>query len=64
MSGMDEAEIPEIARELCDLLDQQLKAISGCGFEDLTDEEMRVYEDRKKRVTALRSKLAVLERCN
>jgi hypothetical protein len=55
---MDATGLEEIARELCDLLDQQMKAISGRGLEDLTDEELANYERRRTRIAALRSELA------
>jgi hypothetical protein len=55
---MERTGIEEIARELCDLLDQQMKAISGRGLEDLTDEELANYERRRTRLATLRSELA------
>jgi hypothetical protein len=52
--------IGDIGRELCDLLDQQMKAIAGRGLQDLTGEETTVYEVRQKQITALRSELNTL----
>ena len=57
-SCMDRSEIDGIVRELCDLLDQQMHAISGRGFRDLTDEELASYQPRRRRIAALRSELA------
>ena len=35
-----------------------MKAISGRGLEDLTDQELANYERRRTRIAALRSELA------
>ena len=50
--------IEDIGCELCDLLDQQMKAISGRGFLDMTPEELANYEQRRTRIATLRSELA------
>jgi hypothetical protein len=49
--------VGEIARQLCDLLDQQMKALTGLGLEDLTDEEAAGYQLRRRQIEALRSEL-------
>jgi hypothetical protein len=61
---MDEDEIAEIAREICELLDLQVQAISGTGKAGLSPDELMSYEKRKERIAMLRSKLAVFERRN
>ena len=50
--------IEEIGREVCDLLEQQMKAIAGRGFRDLTPEELANYEQRRIQIANLRSQLA------
>lgn len=50
--------IERIGCELCDLLDQQRKAIAGRGFLDLTPEESVNYEHRRTRIATLRNELA------
>jgi hypothetical protein len=60
--GMDDSGIDQIVSELCQLLDQQIQAISGRGFHDLSDEEFAGYEPRRTRIAALRSELAKFAR--
>jgi hypothetical protein len=55
---MDETGIEEIARQLCELFEQQMKAISGRGFLDLAAEELAAYQQRGERIGALRAELA------
>ena len=55
---MDPSAFENIAHELLDLLDQQVAAIVGRNFNDLTQEETEVYQSRRRRILALRSALA------
>ena len=59
---MEGSDIERIAQELRHLLDQQMKAISGRGFDDLTEQELKEYEQRRERIAVLRAKLAEFER--
>jgi hypothetical protein len=54
---MARAPLSEIIRELCDLLDQQMNAVSNRGLRDLPPDELREYERRSKRIAELRSGL-------
>jgi hypothetical protein len=54
---MGPTEFERIARELLDLLDQQVAAIVGRNFNDLTKEEVNAYHSRKRRILELRSAL-------
>jgi hypothetical protein len=54
---MARATLNEIIRELCDLLDQQMSAISNRGLQDLTSQELTEYERRSDRIAELRSDL-------
>lgn len=54
---MDPAGLDEVARELCELLQQQIEAVVGRKFNDFTDEELAAYEKRKRRIAELRSTL-------
>jgi hypothetical protein len=58
------AGISEIARRLCALLDEQIKVISGRGFQDLTETEWANYELRREQIAALRAKLDALANPN
>ena len=57
---MDRAAFNEISRELLDLLDQQVAAITGRNFNDLSKEEVEAYQSRRRRILELRSALAEL----
>jgi len=59
---MDATRFEQIARELPDLLDQQVEAILGRNFNDLTKEERAAYEDRRRRILVLRSELEELRK--
>jgi hypothetical protein len=59
-NSLKDGRIGEIASELCDLLDQQMKAITGRGLQDLTGEEAAAYELRQQQIAALRSELNTL----
>jgi hypothetical protein len=59
---MNESGVEDIARELYDLLDQQMKALSGQGFQDMPDEGLADYERRRIRIATLRSELAQFAR--
>lgn len=52
--------VGEIAGELCDLMEQQIKAITGRGLDDLTHEEAASYEVRRTHIAELRSELHAL----
>ena len=47
---MGSTEFEQIARELLDLLDQQVAAIVGRNFNDLTTDEVNAYQCRKRRI--------------
>ncbi len=51
---MGPAEFQEIARELLDLLDQQVAAVVGRNFNDLSKDEADAYKSRKRRILELR----------
>jgi hypothetical protein len=55
---MDAAGLDEIVRQLCRLLEEQVKMVAGRKFNDFTDLELAAYEKRKARILALRSELA------
>jgi hypothetical protein len=55
-----DARLRDIAGDLCDLLDQQMKAITGRGLPDLAEEELAGYELRRRQIAALRSELNAL----
>ena len=57
---MDATPFEKIARELLDLLDQQVKAIAGRSFDDLSEKERDRYEERRRTIQELRSKLEKL----
>ncbi|MGA3194368.1 MAG: hypothetical protein ABSD39_05140 [Terriglobales bacterium] len=54
---MGPAEFQQIARELLDLLDQQVAVIVGRNFNDLSKDEADSYQCRKRRILELRSAL-------
>jgi hypothetical protein len=54
---MDSVGLDEIARELCELLQQQIEAVVGRKFIDFTKEELEAYQSRKRRILELRSEL-------
>jgi hypothetical protein len=54
---MDTAKLDAIARELCELLQEQMEAIVGRKFNDFAQEELEAYETRKRRILELRSEL-------
>ena len=58
---MKEKGIEIIARELCDLLDQQMKTISGPNLLQLTGEELQAYKLRQARISTLRHQLVAFE---
>jgi hypothetical protein len=57
MCRMDTAGLDAIARELCELLQQQVESVVGRKFSDFTEEELETYERRKRRILELRSEL-------
>jgi hypothetical protein len=54
---MDAAGLDAIARELCELLQQQVESVVGRKFNDFTEEELEAYQRRKRRILELRSAL-------
>jgi hypothetical protein len=54
---MDTAGLDAIARELCELLQQQVESVVGRKFNDFTEEELEAYERRKRRIVELRLEL-------
>jgi hypothetical protein len=54
---MDAGGVAEIADELIRLLQQQVDAIAGRKFSDLSDEELSAYQNRKDRILVLRREL-------
>ncbi|MGB2605180.1 MAG: hypothetical protein WBC78_16400 [Candidatus Sulfotelmatobacter sp.] len=54
---MDTAGLDAIARELCELLQQQVESVVGRKFNDFTEEELEGYQRRKQRILELRSEL-------
>jgi hypothetical protein len=50
---MEPPELEQIARELLDLLDQQVVAIVGRNYNEFTKEEVAAYESRKRRILEL-----------
>jgi len=59
---MDASMFERIARELPDLLDQQVEAIVGRNFNDLTEEERTAYEERRRKILELRAELEKLRK--
>jgi len=53
---MEPPELEQIARELLDLLDQQVVAIVGRNYNEFTHDEVDAYESRKRRILDLRSR--------
>jgi len=52
----------EIARELPELLSQQMHALVGRSLNDLTNDEKAAYGARKQRILELRSELDKLRK--
>jgi hypothetical protein len=52
----------EIARELPELLSQQMQALVGRNFNDLTNDEKAAYEARRQEIRELRSELDQLHK--
>ena len=57
---MDPTRFEEVARELLDLLDQQVATIVGRNFNDLSQDEAEAYQNRRSRILELRSALEAL----
>lgn len=57
---MDAPKFEQVSRELFDLLDQQVAAITNRSFKEFTREEAAAYESRKRRILQLRSELSKL----
>jgi hypothetical protein len=54
---MDAAGLDAIARELCELLQQQVESVVGRKFNDFSEQELEAYAVRKRRILELRSEL-------
>ena len=54
---METAGLDAIARELCELLQQQVESVVGRKFNDFTEEELDTYQTRKRRILELRFEL-------
>lgn len=52
---MDEKVISDVVHELSDLVDEQMKALLRDGFPRLSDEDLKEYEARRKRIAMLGS---------
>jgi hypothetical protein len=52
---MDDRAIDDLARELCDLFEQQVRALSLRRIQAPSEQEQRAYEQRRKRMDELRS---------
>ena len=52
----------EIARELPELLSQQMHALIGRSLKDLTKDEKAAYEARRQKIRGLRSELDKLRK--
>jgi len=61
---MDSVGLEMIARELCQLLQEQVELGTHRKFNDLTEAERAAYEKRKARILALRSQLAEFSKPN
>jgi hypothetical protein len=57
-------EVERIAKELCELLEQQMKTITRGGMDALSSEELAKYKERAQRISALRSQLSKLKWIN
>lgn len=57
---MDISRFKQISRELLELLEQQVQAISNRDSEPLMGEEHAAYESRKQRILELRLELEKL----
>jgi hypothetical protein len=54
---MDAARFRHIARQLPELLDEQMKAVAECGLDSLSKSERAAYAERKKKILQLRGEL-------
>jgi len=54
---MDAARFRHIARQLPELLDEQMKALAGRNLDLLSNGERAAYEERKRKIFQLRSEL-------
>jgi hypothetical protein len=52
----------EIARELPELLSQQMQVLVGRNFNDLSNDEKIAYEARRQKILELRSELDQLRK--
>ena len=57
---MDTAAFDQVTHEICDLLDQQVAAIVGRNFNELTKDELDAYQNRRRRILELRAALEKL----
>ena len=62
---MDARRVEDIGRELCELFTQQMNVLTEQGSLDgLSDEELRAYKERRRRINLLRSELAKFAKSN
>jgi hypothetical protein len=61
---MDPVGLESVANELCQLLQEQIELVTRRKFNDLAENELAAYEQRKARILVLRSKLAEFAKPN
>ncbi len=59
---MDIARLDAIARELCELLQQQVESVADRKFNDFPKQELEAYRARKRRIIELRRELGEFAR--
>jgi len=59
---MDAARLAQIARQLPDLLDRQMKALAGRNLDLLSNSERAAYDQRKGKILQLRRELEHLRK--
>jgi predicted nuclease of predicted toxin-antitoxin system len=52
----------QLAAKLSELLEMQMRTLSGRGIDDLTDAEITAYKQRNARISQLRSEIGKLAR--
>ena len=59
---MDAKRFAQIAQELPDLLDQQMKTVVGRNGDSLSETERAAYEERKMKISELHKELDTLRK--
>jgi hypothetical protein len=59
---MDVTRLTQLAQELPELLDEQMKALVGRNFNPLSDDERAAYDKRKEKILQLRGELERLRK--